>query len=190
MFLNTLAEAGRITTVTIPNKLAVATLLSPVKTLIFAARGSSVPANLGFGYIFDNLTTSDGNISGAGSLAGEMQFATWVDNSTSNNGVPGDNIHQADEPITFGPASLGAGTTTLPLADSAHGPAFTASSTHYVGIAWCAGTMHVDGSSGAITCDGASMGNEAQDDSMTANVTLLAEQSRNNPTYTCPPSTQ
>jgi predicted ribosomally synthesized peptide with SipW-like signal peptide len=125
-----------------------------------------------------------------GSLATEIQFATWVDNASSSGAVPGDNIHQSSEPLTFGPAAFGAtGSTTLPIADSTHGSPLTASSTNFIGVAWCAGTMTVDGTTGAIGCNGASMGNEAQHDSMTANITLTASQARNQPNFSCGTST-
>src|SRR6185437_7311647 len=161
-----------------------------VDSLIFQSRTGSGPltnpADQGRGFIFDNVALSSGQPAGNGSLASEIQFATWVDNASTSGAVPGDNIHQASEPFTFGPAALGtAGSTTLAIADSAHGSPLTASSTNYIGVAWCAGTMVVNGTTGAITCDGSSMGNEAQHDSMTADVTLTAMQARNQPNFLC-----
>ncbi|MHA1355439.1 MAG: TasA family protein [Candidatus Heimdallarchaeota archaeon] len=58
------------------------------------------------------------------------------------------------------------------------------SNTKYIGIAWCAGTQSVDGA-GVISCDGASMGDIAQTDIMTASITAYAEQQRNNSGFDC-----
>jgi predicted ribosomally synthesized peptide with SipW-like signal peptide len=55
----------------------------------------------------------------------------------------------------------------------------------HIGLWWCAGDMTVDHSTGAITCDGSGMGDVAQTDSFTADVTLYAEQVRNNPDFLC-----
>ena len=58
-----------------------------------------------------------------------------------------------------------------------------ASNTKYIGIAWCAGTQSVTGST--ISCDGSTMGNIAQSDIMTASLTAYVEQQRNNPDFEC-----
>jgi len=57
--------------------------LFPVKTLIFAARGSSVPANLGNGYLIDNLSMSSGPIPQDCSAVGNSVVS---DASTQYNG--------------------------------------------------------------------------------------------------------
>jgi hypothetical protein len=103
----------------------------------------------------------------------------------------GDNIWQATEPVLFEPTALnaiGGNGITVPFADSQHLPAIVASTTNYVGLAWCTGKMDTS-VAGTITCDGSGVGNEVQTDSATANVTLTATQSRNNSTFTCGGST-
>jgi len=59
----------------------------------------------------------------------------------------------------------------------------TASNTKDIGLAWCAGTQSLNGNQ--ILCDGSSMGNIAQSDIMTADITAYAEQQRNNPNFNC-----
>ena len=61
--------------------------------------------------------------------------------------------------------------------------ALTASNTKNIGIAWCAGTQSLSGST--ISCNGSSMGNIAQTDITYASVTAYAEQQRNNPNFNC-----
>lgn len=57
--------------------------------------------------------------------------------------------------------------------------------TAYVGLAWCAGDISVDGITGEISCNGAFMQNDAQSDSFLATLTAYAEQTRNNPDFKC-----
>jgi len=61
--------------------------------------------------------------------------------------------------------------------------ALIASNTKYIGLAWCAGTQSLLGT--VISCDGSTMGNDAQTDSFTADVTAYAVQQRNNPNFNC-----
>ncbi|HVV39238.1 MAG TPA: hypothetical protein VHD31_02830 [Candidatus Paceibacterota bacterium] len=77
------------------------------------------------------------------------------------------------------------GTTTLAIHDSTTlGGPLLGNTTDYIGSAWCAGTLSVDGS-GAISCDGSSVSNAAQTDSTLADITFYATQSRNNSNFTC-----
>lgn len=62
--------------------------------------------------------------------------------------------------------------------------ALQASHTKFVGLAWCAGTQTVIGD--VISCNGSTMGNIAQTDSFTADLTAYAEQQRNNGDFRCP----
>jgi predicted ribosomally synthesized peptide with SipW-like signal peptide len=55
--------------------------------------------------------------------------------------------------------------------------------TKNVGLAWCAGTQSVTGST--ISCDGSTMGDIAQTDIMTASLTAYVEQQRNNSGFDC-----
>ncbi len=138
-------------------------------------------------------TTANGPFDGE--LAQNTFVFGWIDNATSTStspGTPGDNVWQSGEQVLFKPTALSAlqnGGITLPLADSKHGSAFIASSTNYVGLAWCTGTMDVS-VPGTIKCDGSTLGNIIQTDSATADITLTATQSRNNPNFLCtPPAT-
>lgn len=63
----------------------------------------------------------------------------------------------------------------------------SATSTAYVGIAWCAGDIEVSESTGDITCDGHGMENDAQSDIYSASLTAYAEQVRNNTGFQCSP---
>lgn len=127
-----------------------------------------------------------------GELAQNLNFFAWADNGKDVNGNPladghaGDNIWQAGEHPLFtnnlGPASDVLGGKSYTLANSVTGP-LVASTTNYIGLAWCAGTMTA--SAGVITCDGAGMGNIAQTDSMTADIAFRVVQARNNPNFVC-----
>ncbi|MFA5791852.1 MAG: TasA family protein [Candidatus Paceibacterota bacterium] len=55
--------------------------------------------------------------------------------------------------------------------------------TKYVGLAWCAGTQSLSGNT--VLCNGSSMGDIAQTDSLSASLTAYAEQTRNNPNFDC-----
>ena len=160
----------------------------------------------------------DANGTSTGELAALVNFVWWADD--------GDNVLEINENvISQGPiGALGVGgSTTIALADSAtniwnatgsstgSGPV-PGNKTHYIGKAWCFGTIGVqkitqDGTStamspagnnngngvsgepedGGITCVGNALGNESQTDSLTADVTFTVVQARNNPRYLCVP---
>ena len=124
-----------------------------------------------------------------GELAQNIEFTAWFDNATTGVAVPGDNIHQPGEVLYFtpGPASAVLASSTLTLADGGTGTPFPGGSTSYVGLAWCAGDMTATTGGGVPTCNGATMGNIAQTDSMTADLTFRVEQSRNNAAFRCSP---
>jgi len=105
-----------------------------------------------------------------GDLSQFIKIFAWED-STQNNS------YDAGEPVLL-PANT-------PLTGKVHFP-LTESHTKYVGIAWCAGDQSVDLGTGVISCDGSSMGNIAQTDIMTADLTAYAEQQRNNGGFSCP----
>jgi predicted ribosomally synthesized peptide with SipW-like signal peptide len=121
-----------------------------------------------------------------GELAQNIKFAAWADD--------GDNVWEVNEPLLFsnqsGPASDVLGGKTYTLADSMTGTPLPGGSTTNIGLAWCAGTQTVDTNNHTITCDGAGMGNNAQTDSMVADVAFRVEQSRNNPNFKCSTATQ
>lgn len=147
----------------------------------------------------NDMTEPEGEVDldlASGELAENLHFTAWLDQGTILGfGQPedegeGDNKWQGAqaEPLLFsnesGPASdvLGGKTYTLADANSVFDP-FAGGITHYIGLQWCAGTMTIAGD--AISCNGASMGNEAQTDSLTADIHFYAEQSRNNPNFSC-----
>jgi predicted ribosomally synthesized peptide with SipW-like signal peptide len=138
------------------------------------------------------IAAGDSASSTTGELAQNTFVFGWVDNASTSGAVPGDNKWQAGEQVLFGPTPLsaivGSSSLVLPLADSQHGSPIIASTTNYVGVAWCTGTMNVS-VPGTITCDGSTLGNIIQTDSATADITLTATQSRNNPNFLCGTST-
>lgn len=129
---------------------------------------------------------TDGDPLMDGELAQNLTFFAWADNG-AGGGVAGDNIWQAGEQPLFangsGPASDVLGGKTYTLANSVTGP-LIGGTTSYIGLAWCAGTISTP-APGTITCNGATMGNEAQTDSLQANIAFRVEQARNNANFTC-----
>jgi predicted ribosomally synthesized peptide with SipW-like signal peptide len=130
-----------------------------------------------------------------GELAQNLNFFAWADTGATPgfqgsqvDPTEGDNIWQANELPLFsniiGPASDALNGKSYTLANSVTGP-LVASTTNYIGLAWCAGTMTAV--AGVITCDGAGMGNITQTDSMTADIAFRVVQARNNPNFTCVP---
>ena len=160
----------------------------------------------------------DANGTTTGELAALVNFLWWADD--------GDNVLESNENvISQGPiGALGVnGSTTIPLADSTHniwnatgsstgsGPV-PGNKTHYIGKAWCFGTIGTqkiaqDGTStvrtpagnnnangvsgepedGGITCNGNALGNASQTDSLTADVTFTTVQARHNENFMCVP---
>ena len=116
-----------------------------------------------------------------GELAQNLTFFAWADD--------GDNIWEVNEPKLFtntsGPASDVLGGKTYAIADSSTGfGPIAALQTKYIGLAWCAGTI-VPSVPGNVTCNGATMGNNAQTDTMEASITFRVEQARNNGEFRC-----
>lgn len=118
-----------------------------------------------------------------------LHFFAWLDD--------GDNIYEPGQPVSsttdavevaFGDAvsasELVDGTWTLADSTTPDGPVL-GGSTHYIGVAWCAGTIDTNGGAGPITCDGSSMGNIAQTDSWFTDLVFYVEQSRNNSDFVC-----
>jgi predicted ribosomally synthesized peptide with SipW-like signal peptide len=60
-----------------------------------------------------------------------------------------------------------------------------ASTTYYLGLAWCIGDQTVHHDTGLIECDGTGNQNDAQTDTLTVDLKFYAEQSRNNPDFSC-----
>jgi predicted ribosomally synthesized peptide with SipW-like signal peptide len=113
---------------------------------------------------------TNGNLSGFGELSDYLDLFAW--NDLNGNGIY--------EPV--GETSIyqgGIQTEIIQMILTGGGP------TSYVGLAWCAGNIQVNHTTGAIGCNGAGMLNDAQSDSLTASLTAYAEQTRNNPGFSC-----
>lgn len=149
----------------------------------------------------------DSNGLASGELADAVNFIWWADD--------GDNVLEAGEDVIsngpIGALTLGQ-PYPLALADSdeniwgTSGPV-TGNTTYYIGKAWCFGALtasplpqddynspaddndddSVAGAphDGGITCNGSVLGNETQTDSLTADVSFEAVQSRNNGNFQC-----
>lgn len=119
-----------------------------------------------------------------GELADNLYFTAWMDD--------GNNIWDEGEPLLFanqyGPASDVLNGKVYALADSTtgNGP-LTGDQAYYIGIKWCAGAMSVIPETGVIACDGSTMNNASQTDSVTADLRFYVEQARNNPDFRCVP---
>lgn len=138
----------------------------------------------------------DNDGTGDGDLDSEVNFAFWADD--------GDNVLETGENIFLaGPVSALGGTGQIALSDSSGTGPFGSTpvpggTTQYVGKAWCFGTLTPapitqDGVNtgnpttlgSGFTCNGASVGNISQTDSLTADLQFYAVQSRNNLQFTC-----
>ena len=75
--------------------------------------------------------------------------------------------------------------TSYVIGDSGQGGACGINQTKYVGLAWCAGNLVVNTTTGAMTCDGGVLGNAAQSDSFTFDVGIrtiyIADKDKFNP---------
>lgn len=110
-----------------------------------------------------------GNLSGFGELSDYIDIFVWNDLDADG----------AYEPI--GETSIYEGGIQTEIIQMS----LAGGSTSYVGLAWCAGNILVDHTTGAIGCDGDGMLNDAQSDSLTASLTAYAEQQRNNDNFNC-----
>lgn len=113
---------------------------------------------------------------GEGDLSQFIEVFGWMDD--------GDGVYETGEETLFD-GSLADPTVYLSIADSLSGSKLIGSHTYYVGLAWCAGAQAVDSGAGTIACDGSTMGDIAQSDSLTAALTAFAEQWRNNESFDC-----
>ena len=111
-----------------------------------------------------------GNNDGYGELSDYIDLFAWNDVDGDGEFEPG----SGETPIYEG----GIQTEIIPLS-------LAGGVTDYIGLAWCAGDIVVDGVTGTITCNGNGMLNDAQSDSLTANLTAYAEQQRNNEGFSC-----
>lgn len=154
----------------------------------------------------NNAETKAGDVTedpNGGELAQQVNFIWWADD--------GDNVLETGEQVLPG-GPLGAlpvgQQATVALADSGQnifgdqGPV-PGGSDRYIGKAWCFGDITLapvaqdgqgkTGENGPLVrgtgfvCNGSEVGNTAQSDSLTADVTFRAVQSRNNGSFLCTP---
>jgi hypothetical protein len=116
----------------------------------------------------------------SGELADGTEFFAWHDD--------GDTVFEPGEKPLWGTPKAATEILdghTYAIADWKNGPALPKNGTRYVGVAWCAGNMTVNLATGHISCDGSTLGNEAQTDSFTVDVEITAVPSKDNPKYKC-----
>ena len=136
---------------------------------------------------------------GEGELADAVNFIWWADD--------GDNVYEdGEELLPSGPlGDLGVDeVATIALADSEEGiftSPLTGEQTYYIGKAWCFGELDAYGWNGGqvgvndgdptvdpgFSCDGSGEDNTTQTDSLTATISFMAVQSRNNDGFVCEP---
>lgn len=142
------------------------------------------------------VATPEGTTPGTGELQSHVKFVWWADD--------GDNVLETDETPIHQNVPLGTGSVALADSetniwgdvDENNNPTpLPGGSTRYIGKAWCFGdlTLHPvpEGQgvspvvNGGVSCDGENETNITQTDSMTADISFRAVQSRNNPGFTC-----
>jgi hypothetical protein len=117
-----------------------------------------------------------------GELSKELEFFAWRDD--------GDKHFEIGEQPLFGATGDQSAIKVLKgqsyaLADSIHKPAYQPNQTKYIGIAWCAGNLSVNVATAQVSCDGKAMGNEAQTDSMSLDVSIRAVAADQQSKFTC-----
>lgn len=120
-------------------------------------------------------TPTSGNPSGFGELSNFLNVFTWGD--TNGDG----NYDSGETALGSGPLST---LSSIMSMDAGSGTFLTATTTKYIGMAWCAGTL-TPNQGGQFDCDGSTMDNTAQSDSFSASLTAYAEQVRNNEDFSC-----
>ena len=132
----------------------------------------------------ESLSDSNGNVSGE--LASGMEFFSWFDD--------GDNIFELGEKPIFGTTTQSTADNlnekTYPICDTSTGTVCNVNQTKYFGIYWCAGNLEVNVSTATITCDGTVLGNEAQTDSMSVDISLRAYPTAEYPSFRCDGKTE
>ncbi|MBI1863877.1 hypothetical protein HYS03_01575 [Candidatus Woesebacteria bacterium] len=120
-------------------------------------------------------------------LAKGLYFTAWSDPDCNNKFDDKETLLFSNK---VGPASDVLNGKTYALADSTTGlgplkgnPDLNQKTC--IGLRWCAGTMTVNETDHTIICDGSTLGNEAQGDSVQADITFDVVQSRNNPNFRC-----
>jgi len=108
-----------------------------------------------------------------GELSSYLNVAVWQDDN-------GDGVHDSGEVVLYqgGFNGLNAGIGTLSVPGNGN---------DNLGMAWCLGEQEEveDSDSGEISCDGSGNQDQAQTDSLVADLVLYATQQRNNGDFTC-----
>lgn len=117
-----------------------------------------------------------GNPTGFGELSNFLNVFTWRD--TNGNGL----YDGSETPLGSGPLSS---LSSIMSMDPLNLPFLAANTTQNIGLVWCAGTLSAPILNNPFVCNGNGMGNIAQSDSFTADLTAYAEQVRNNSGFRC-----
>lgn len=161
-------------------------------------------------FVIDSIDETDGDADGE-ALRQNMEFWVWVDQGTTDgfqcdeiegpacgdDEKEGDNVWQQNEPIIIAPGDVDANGETwniwegLAATQDINGGdtngvvddgRMVGSTTYYFGLGWCFGEAEPTAVALADVCDGSGVGNEAQGDSLSGNLSFLVVQHRNNPT--------
>lgn len=123
-----------------------------------------------------HVDTTDG-----ADLADGTEFFGWVDDGDGVYEPPG-------EKALFGTSTQAAteviNDDTYVIGDSKYGGVCKPNTTRYVGMCWCAGDLVVD-ADGEMTCDASALGNEAQTDSFTVDMSIRVEPAFQKPKFVC-----
>ena len=115
-----------------------------------------------------------------GELSDNVHVLVWKE-------IIPDLVHQSNEPILID--SFFDVFVDLPLRDSTTGNGPTDPiQTELLAMSLCGGSHVIapgPGFGGAVTCNGGTMSNQAQTDSLTADLVIYGEQHRNNPDFEC-----
>ena len=114
-------------------------------------------------------------------LADGTEFFGWIDDGDGKYEPP-------NEKALFGTSTQAASDVlddkTYVIGDSKKGGACKVNTTRYVGMCWCAGNLVVN-QNGTMSCDASTLGNEAQTDSFTLDVSIRAEPVTQKPKFIC-----
>lgn len=116
-----------------------------------------------------------------GELTSTMEFFAWHDD--------GDNVFEVGEKPIFGTSTQTANPVlagkTYAIADYGTGNPIPSGGSDYFGIYWCAGDLTVNVATATLTCNGASVGNEVQTDTMKVDVQLTAVSAKDEKKFMC-----
>jgi len=140
---------------------------------------------------FTNLVDSENGYSPAEIAAGDetsdigvlsqlLQVFAWRDSNGNGMFDDGELPLFATAPVS---ALVAWNDRTYALADSATGGPQARNTTSQIGVMWCLGELIIE--SGVVTCIGEEVGNQAQTDQMTFDVSLRAVAALGKPGFTC-----